>query len=147
MIRRFGEPLLRGQRYRLRVGAYAVLARGAQVLLTHQSQPRSEYQLPGGGIDAGETAVQALRREVFEETGWGIATPRRIGAFRRFVFMPEYDLWAEKLCLIYLARPTRRLAPPAESGHRAIWVTAAEADWLLGNPGDRQFLRRALKLG
>ncbi|MBC7143468.1 MAG: NUDIX hydrolase, partial [Rhodobacteraceae bacterium] len=140
MIRRFGEPLVRGQRYGIRHGVYAVLLRDRDVLLTHQAEPEPEFQLPGGGIDPGESPLRALHREVGEETGWTIATPRRIGAFRRFVYMPEYDKWAEKLCTVYLARPTRRLGPPSEPGHRAVWMPIAAAAPLLGNDGDRHFL-------
>lgn len=147
MIRRFGEPLVRGQRYGIRHGVYAVLLRDRDVLLTHQAEPEPEFQLPGGGIDPGESPLRALHREVGEETGWMIATPRRIGAFRRFVYMPEYDKWAEKLCTVYLARPTRRLGPPTEPGHRAVWLPIEAAAQLVGNDGDRYFLdlvRRSL---
>jgi 8-oxo-dGTP diphosphatase len=76
---------------------------------------------------------------VHEETGWSISTPRKIGIFRRFVYMPEYDLWAEKLCHIYIARPVRRLGPPKEMNHEAVWVEQEKAASLLGNPGDRHF--------
>lgn len=147
MIRRFGEPLVRGQRYGIRHGVYAVLLRDRDVLLTHQAEPEPEFQLPGGGIDPGESPLRALHREVGEETGWMIAAPRRIGAFRRFVYMPEYDKWAEKLCTVYLARPTRRLGPPTEPGHRAVWLPIEAAAQLVGNDGDRHFLdlvRRSL---
>lgn len=144
MIRRFGDPLERGRRYTLRPGAYAVLRLGNRVLVTHQSEPTPEFQLPGGGIDAGESPIRALHREVFEETGWSIARPVRLGAFRRFTFMPEYDRWAEKLCTIYAARPVRRLGPPSEPGHRAVWLPLADAPALLGNDGDRHFLLRAI---
>ena len=99
-----------------------------------------EFQLPGGGIDKGESPLPALHREVFEETGWSITAPRRLGAFRRFTFMPEYDLWAEKLCTIYIARPVRQLADPPEPGHEAVWMSVEVAVESLGNPGDRHFL-------
>jgi 8-oxo-dGTP diphosphatase len=112
------------------------------VLLTHQQEPLPEFQLPGGGIDAGEHPVGALHREVYEETGWRIALQRRLGAFRRFTYMPEYDLWAEKLCTIYLARPVLRLGPPSEAGHTAHWVPLSLATEIVGNEGDRSFLRR-----
>lgn len=79
-----------------------------------------------------------------EETGWRIAVTRQIGAFRRFTYMPEYDLWAEKLCTVYLARPVRRLGPPTEAGHKAVWLPVEEALALLGNPGDRGMLARFL---
>ena len=72
-----------------------------------------------------------------EETGWHIAGLRRLGAFRRFTFMPEYDLWAEKICTIYVARPVLRVGPPTEPGHQAVWMEPAAALDLLGNPGDR----------
>lgn len=143
MIRRFGEAVRPGQKYRPRHGAYAVLRLGGDVLVTHQMAPVPEFQLPGGGIDPGESPLRALHREVFEETGWGISVSRRIGAFRRFTYMPEYDRWAEKLCSIYLARPVRRLSDPTEPGHTAIWMPADEAARRLGNAGDRHFLQLA----
>lgn len=140
MIPRFGETRVAGQRYRLRPGAYAILPAGGQVLLTHQAEPVPEFQLPGGGIDPGESPLAALHREVFEETGWRIARARRLGAFRRFAYMPDYGIWAEKLCHIYLAQPVRAVAPPSEPGHQAVWADAREAVGLLGNDGDRAFL-------
>jgi len=109
------------------------------LLLTCQYDPAPDLQLPGGGIDPGESPLTALHREVHEETGWSISKPRKIGAFRRFVYMPEYDLWAEKLCHIYVARPVRQLGPPREKGHEAVWVNQEKAGSLLGNPGDRHF--------
>jgi 8-oxo-dGTP diphosphatase len=140
MIRRYGEPVKPGQRYRRRPGVYAVLLRGDSILTTFQQAPVPEFQLPGGGIDAGEQPVAALHREVIEETGWKIDVIRRIGAFRRFTYMPEYDLWAEKLCTVYLARPVLRLGPPSEAGHTAVWLPVDEAVARLGNPGDRAML-------
>ena len=89
--------------------------------------------------------MAALHREVFEETGWRIAPLRRLGAFRRFTYMPEYDIWAEKVCTVVLARPVRRLGPPSEPGHSAIWLDAGEAVEMLGNRGDAHFAARALK--
>ncbi len=141
MIRRYGEPLVLGQTYRIRPGAYAILALGNDVLLTHQAAPAPEFQLPGGGIDPGEHPIPALYREVLEETGWSIANPRRLGAFRRFTYMPEYDLWAEKLCSIYLARPVRSLSAPLEAGHTAVWASIKDAIDLIGNEGDKAFLK------
>jgi len=144
MIPRIGEAVRSDIRYKTRPGAYAVLERNGQVLLTHQSRPFPEFQLPGGGIDPGEGSIIALHREVLEETGWCISIQRRLGCFRRFTFMPEYDFWAEKLCHVFLARPAYQRRPPSEPAHTAMWVDPGLAPELVGNDGDRLFLRRAL---
>jgi 8-oxo-dGTP diphosphatase len=144
MIRRYGEAVKSGQHYTSRPGVYAILPRGTDLLLTFQSEPLPELQLPGGGIDKGEDPVRALHREVYEETGWHIAEPRRLGAYKRFTYMPEYDLWAEKVCHIYIARPTLRMGPPPEELHTAMWCVATEAVSLISNAGERDFLRRLL---
>lgn len=141
MIRRYGDSPRPDRRYILRSGVYAILPRGHDVLLTHQARPEPEFQLPGGGIDPGESPLHALHREVLEETGWRIAAPRKLGAFRRFTWMPEYEIWAEKICHIYLARPVRADGPPSEPHHVAVWTPGTIATRIVGNDGDRAFLR------
>ena len=143
MIPRIGEPVRSGVRYTRRPGIYAVLVRNGSVLLTHQMEPEPEFQLPGGGIDPGEDPIPALHREVLEETGWRIGPARRMGAFRRFTYMPEYDLWAEKVCHIFFARPTIQIGPPLEAGHTAIWTSFEAAADLVANDGDQMFIERA----
>lgn len=142
MIRRFGQQPDPRRKYVVRPGAYAILPRGRHLLLTFQSQPEPEFQLPGGGIDPGESPIQALHREVYEETGWKISGPRRLGAFRRFTFMPEYNLWAEKVCHIFAARPALQLSDPLEADHTAAWMLPRDAAAAVYNDGDRTFLQR-----
>ena len=145
MIRRFGEAIIPGQTYSVRPGAYAVLSDGSQILLTFQAQPEFEFQLPGGGIDPGESAIRALHRETLEETGYSLSTPRHLGTYRRFVFMEEYDKWAEKICHIFTAHTGVRRGPPREDEHSAHWLSADDAIACLGNDGDRYFLELALR--
>ena len=142
MIRRIGQPPLPNQRYTLRAGAYAILPLQKRLLLTAQVSDFIDIQLPGGGIDPGESPIQALHREVMEETGWRIAAPKRIGAFRRFIFMPDYDQWAEKICHIYVARPTQQICEPLEPSHFTTVMDPTEAAIALGNDGDRMFVEQ-----
>ena len=142
MIPRVGHAPDADRKYILRPGAYAILPLQRRFLLTMQIAPTLDIQLPGGGIDPGESPLQALHREVFEETGWRIAKPRRIGAFRRYAYMPEYDLWAEKLCHVYVARPVIQLADPVEPDHETLVLSGSQAVDAVGNDGDRQFLAR-----
>lgn len=146
MIRRIGEAPRRDIVYRARPGAYAILPLKDRFLVTAQVSDDIDIQLPGGGIDPGEQPLHALHREVLEELGWCISQPRHLGAFRRFVFMPEYDLWAEKICHVYLARPVRQVAEPTEPDHHPLVLSATEAVETLGNDGDRMVLQRYLDL-
>ena len=143
-MRRYGAPVRPDRIYRPRPGVYAILLRDDRILLTHQVAPEPEFQLPGGGIDRGESPVAALHREVLEETGWRIAGPRRVRPHRRFTYMPDYDLWAEKICAVFVARPVLRLGPPTEPGHSAVWVPARLAAEMVASPGDRAAVRAVL---
>ena len=140
MIKRYGTAPKVGQTYKLRAGAYAILPNAGQLLLTYQGAPHYEFQLPGGGIDEGESPIQALHREVFEETGWRIAKPRRLGAFRRFVWMPEYGMHAEKLCHIYTAIPVMPHGPAREANHEPVWLYPNQAIQELANDGGAAFV-------
>jgi len=145
-MRQFGRTHREGMKFIFRPGAYAILPTDGKFLLTFQAGTHQEFQLPGGGIDAGETPISALHREVMEETGWRISAPRKLTAYRRFVFMPEYDVWAEKICHIFVARPARQICAPLEKGHSFHLVTASDAVRMLSNDVDRDILRAAFSL-
>ena len=145
-MRRYGEEIERGRRYTFRPGVYLILPRSGKLLLTHQMEPEPEFQLPGGGIDPGESVFEALHRECMEETGWRVSNPRRLCAYRRFTFMPEYDMWAEKLCHIYLARPIRPHGPATEPGHIPLWMSPEVAVSELYNDGDAAFVAQVAGL-
>lgn len=147
MIRRFGTPPEVGRTYKRRPGSYVVLLRGDDMLVTQEDRSAVgkgiEIQLPGGGIDPGESPIPALHREVMEETGWSMSAPRRLGVFRRFTYLAEYDMWADKVCTIYVARPVRCYGPPIEPNHTAIWLPRDVAIEALENTGDRHFALQA----
>lgn len=53
-----------------RVRVAALIHWQSRILLCRQEKPDKEYWLlPGGGVDGGETLVEALRRELGEELG------------------------------------------------------------------------------
>ena len=55
----------------IRIAAYGVILDGDRMLLAHWNEGgRSGWTLPGGGIDPGEDPVDAVVREIAEETGY-----------------------------------------------------------------------------
>ncbi len=148
-MRRIGEGVRDGVAYRDRPGAYGLVLGPGGLLCVWQGD---ELQLPGGGLDPGEGPLEALHREVREETGWRIAgprggPPRRLGAFQRFAWLPDYAYWARKVQAVYLARAVARLGPPTEADHRPVWIPPQRAAHLLHIAGDRMAVAAALRAG
>jgi 8-oxo-dGTP diphosphatase len=75
-IPEFGERI-EGRTYVPRPGAYALTTDSRELVGVVRS--RGAYFLPGGGIEAGETAEDALRRELREELGWSARILARVG--------------------------------------------------------------------
>jgi len=71
----------------LRVAAYAVITDDAgRVLLAHWHEGRrSSWTLPGGGLEPGEDPEVAARREVLEETGFGVELDELLGIDSRVI--------------------------------------------------------------
>lgn len=134
-MRRYGniDP---NQTYTDRPGAYGLIWESGMLLVTEEQSDINEFQLPGGGIDPGESPLQALHREVREETGWVIAPVSKLTTYQRYTYMPDYDLWARKICQIYLCRPVFKKSEPLETHHTEVWMTPESAINLLASPGD-----------
>ena len=139
-MRRYGEIINKTVNYKVRVGVYGIISTGNKILLTKQDG--NGIHLPGGGVDDGEQKIHALVREVREETGWKIMPIRHIGFYQNFVFMPEYNFWAHKICHIYTCKGIYPITPPTEDGHIPFITTPDLAITLIKNNGDVAFLKK-----
>lgn len=70
----------------IRVAAYGVIVDGGRILLAHWNESgRSGWTLPGGGIDPGEDPVDAVVREIAEETGYRAEAGELLGIDSKIV--------------------------------------------------------------
>lgn len=123
-----GVPMDRGE-YHLIVFVWTFNARG-QLLLTLRAPEKKHYpncwENTGGAALAGETSLQAVRRELFEETGIRAAEPE----FRLVQSVREHSAF----CDIYLLRKDVALEElvmqPGETV-AARWVTLEELEALI----------------
>ncbi|HTK06449.1 MAG TPA: NUDIX domain-containing protein [Ktedonobacteraceae bacterium] len=65
-----------------RVGVYAVIFAGTKVLLALR-RDIAWWNLPGGGMEPGETVEEAMRREVREETGLEVEVESLVGVYSK----------------------------------------------------------------
>src|SRR5438105_3497655 len=65
-----------------RIGVYAVILNEGGVLLAHR-RDIDWWNLPGGGMEAGETVDEALCREVREETGLEVEIVQLVGVYSK----------------------------------------------------------------
>ena len=65
-----------------KLGASACIWREGRVLLAQRAKPPAGiWALPGGHVELGETAKDAARRELFEETGMTASLDTLVGLF------------------------------------------------------------------
>lgn len=65
-----------------RVAVSALIFHEGNILLAHR-RDIDWWNLPGGGMEAGETVDEALRREVYEETGLEIEVGQLVGVYSK----------------------------------------------------------------
>ena len=101
----------------------AVNAGEARWLLLHRTQPFEAWDPPGGRMEAGEDLVQAVKREVEEETGMAVEVAGPCYAFLTF-YKGERLLAVSMACRPAGDPDAIRLEPEGAEGWR--WATGRE---------------------
>jgi 8-oxo-dGTP diphosphatase len=132
----FGQPRP-GLAYRERPSAYGIAVHAGEVALVRVDLPgRSPfYDLPGGGVDDGETEGQGLVREFGEETGL-VVRPGALLARARQYMISAHDEPFNSLAAFYVAEVLAEdQALKIEDSHTLVWRPIHAALTLLRHDG------------
>lgn len=134
----FGEREA-GRPYQCRPGAYG-LAWRPQAGLLLLVETADGLEIPGGGIEPGETAEAALAREFLEETGFRVERSHALFGLRQYLTRPVSGKFYDKHCTFFAVAVAEQGGEPQEAGHRPFWCAPPEAygqmaeecqEWLL----------------
>ena len=128
------------------LGVGAVIFDGPRVLLIERGQEplKGWWTLPGGLVEPGERLDQALRREVFEETGL-IVEPLTVAAiFERIMADGEGRTEYHYVIIDYLCRPAGGALAAGSDVAGAQWVDVGALASLKVAPGTPPVIEKAL---
>ena len=110
----------------IRNSARCLLINQNQEICLLYSRARDYYAIPGGGIEPGESLLQALSRETLEETGYLLKNPKPIGNIHE----QRYD--GINTTYFFSAQPDKILHPnympdEIEEDYILKWLSLPEA--------------------
>ena len=109
------------------VGVGGVVVKDGKALIVKRGHaPRQgEWSLPGGRVELGETLIEAVRREIKEETGLDVDVGPLIEAFDR-VHRVDGRVQYHFVILDYLCTCTGGTLCAGDDADDATWVGASE---------------------
>jgi ADP-ribose pyrophosphatase YjhB (NUDIX family) len=122
-------------------GGVVVSDASGRVLLV--SQHGTSWSLPKGHIEAGEDALAAARREIYEESGVSqLELVRELGSYSRHRIGRDGGEDGSELKTIHLflfRTGQTALAPLDADNPEALWVEPRRAAEMLTHPKDREY--------
>jgi len=119
-----------------RDSAFAIILHSRYVLLV-KARDKSNWQLPGGRLEPGETPAQAVIREVKEETGLLARVGRLTGRYLRE---------DGSVVRVYAVRVRGKLAGAREEIVEQRWVRIREAKEMVGQHTRRRLVEGVARM-
>jgi 8-oxo-dGTP diphosphatase len=119
------------------LAASAAIVRDGKVLVVRRARPPANglFTLPGGVVETGETLVEAVAREVREETGMTIE-PVALAGFREAILRDAQSRVERHFIILCFASRWRAGEPILnEELSEARWLEPAELAGLPTTPG------------
>ncbi len=126
-IRQEGHDSANAERLPKNEGARAVIVRDGEILLLYL-QKQDRYVLPGGGVKKDEEPLEALQREVREETGYEVENAEKTLLLKEY--FPD-SIWSHHMFKAHLANAPQgrqQLTPEERSlGVEVVFLPLEEA--------------------
>lgn len=127
-VPQFGERRA-GRTYADRPAAFGILERDGQVAVVRIEKPDGAVwvDLPGGGVDPGETPEQGVVREFGEEAGLKVAVRASFALADQFFVNTEGEAWNNRSAFFTLDLEADDSSLKIEEDHTLIWLSPLEA--------------------
>lgn len=124
------------------VGAF--LVEGGELLLVKRAQEpgAGKWSVPGGAIEVGEKAEEALRREVREELGINISSTRLLDIYDSIFLDEKGRVRYHYVIIEFIAKPSSRTIKPSEEIIDYIWVKVDKVLEMSITPSLRLMIKR-----
>ena len=111
-------------KYKPRPGAYAIIIGENEKKVGIVTDGDGFFYL-GGGIEKGETELEALKRELIEESGYSIKNIKEFKTVGEYLYA-ENKGYLEVIANVYIAEFDKKVAEPIEKDHTVLWVEPEE---------------------
>lgn len=130
-------------KYTKRDGVYVIIERNNDDKIAIATD--GTWFFLGGGIERGETELEALRRELLEESGYSI---------KNIKYFDKITSWADGgkrgpldvTATFYIAEFDEKITELIEKTHKVLWVNASEYKDKLYHEYQRYILDKYIKL-
>lgn len=110
--------------YNKRPGAYAIIENDKNEIAIVRDDDNDLFYF-GGGLEKGESTIEALNRELIEEAGYTLTNISYFTEIGEFLKSKD-GKYVEVMATIYTAKFDKKVTEPKEKDHHIMWINPFE---------------------